>query len=87
MGKKREQKGEALLFRDNYASGFFLFFLFLPPLRRIELRELNKPPLGPMREKNPGDAERGRGRNRRTFQVAPLVPARPGRRLVLVESC
>lgn len=55
-------------------------------MRRIELRELNKPPLGPMREKNPGAAERGRGRNRRTFQVARWVPAPPGRQLALVAS-
>lgn len=39
-----------------------------------------------MREKNPGAAERGRGRNRRTFQVAPLLPAPPGHQLALVQS-
>lgn len=58
----------------------------LSSLRRIELREPNKPPLGPMREPHRGAAARGRGRARRTFQVAPEVPAPPGRRLALVQS-
>lgn len=89
MGKKREQKGEALLFRDNYASGFFLFFLFLPPPAENRTEGTEQTALGSHEGKKPRRRREGKRPKPQDLPGRPLGPRTPGpparpRRVLLI---